>query len=50
MKNLAPFIIIAISLGMYFLYVSPTMADIRLLSAKKSEYTNVLLKSKELGQ
>ena len=50
MKNLTPFIIIAISLGMYFLYVSPTMADIRLLSAKKSEYTNVLLKSKELAQ
>ena len=33
---------------MYFMYIKPTLAEISTLSEKKTEYLNVLLKSKEL--
>ncbi len=49
MKFSTSLIVIAISLGLYFMYIGPSMADISALSAKKTEYDNVLQKSKELA-
>ena len=34
---------------MYYMYISPTIDDIKILSAKKAEYVNVLQKSRELN-
>ncbi len=48
MKLLTPLILIAISVAMYFMYISPTAKDVQALSAKKAEYTNVLEQSKKL--
>ena len=49
MKSFIPFIIIAISIAAYYLYLSPMYADIGVLQAKKAEYTGALAKAKELG-
>ncbi len=48
MKALTPFIVIAICIGMYFIYISPTVADIQSLSAEKANYDTVLQESKDL--
>ena len=48
MKFSLPFIIIAISLGMYFFYINPTVAEIKTLSSKKVEYNNALVGAGEL--
>lgn len=48
MKSLMPFLIIAISVGGFYLYVSPTYGEINALRAKKAEYTDALSKAKEL--
>lgn len=48
MKTFLPFIIIGICIGMYFMYISPTWAEIGTLTARKAQYTNVLDKVKEL--
>lgn len=45
-----PFIIIGLCVGMYFMYISPTIADIQIKREKKSEYTNVLEKVRELKE
>ncbi len=50
MKSFLPFIIIAICIGAYYLYISPAYAEISTLSAKKSEFTDALNKSKEVKQ
>jgi Tfp pilus assembly protein PilO len=48
MKLFLPFIIITICIGMYFLYISPTLAEISALRIQAADYANVLEKSKEL--
>ena len=48
MKFALPFIIIAISVGLYFVYISPTIADIQALSEKKVEYNSALIGAGEL--
>src|SRR3989344_6737957 len=48
MKLFSPFILILISVALYFLYISPSIAEVESLSAKKAEYANVLAQSKEL--
>lgn len=48
MKLALPFIIIAISIGVYFVYISPTVEEVRVLSAKKVEYSNALVGAEEL--
>ena len=48
MKSFLPFIIIAVCVAMYFMYISPTWAKDQTLMAQKAEYTNVLDKIKEL--
>ncbi len=50
MKSFTPFIVIAICIGMYYLYIGPTYADIGLLSAKKAEYTDALANAKQLTE
>ena len=48
MKAIIPFIIIAICVGVYFMYISPIMDDINVKNQKKAEYVNVLNQAKEL--
>lgn len=48
MKLLIPIGIIGVCIGMYLLYIRPTAVEVKSLSATKSEYANVLVKSKEL--
>jgi Tfp pilus assembly protein PilO len=48
MKLITPFIVIAICIGMYFFYISPTAMEVKALSLKKAEYNTVLEKSREL--
>jgi Tfp pilus assembly protein PilO len=48
MKSFVPFIIIAICVGMYFMYISPLITDIEGLRAKKAEYVGVLEKAKDV--
>lgn len=48
MKTLTPVLVITISIGMYFMYISPTVDEVRALLAKKQEYDNVLQKAQEL--
>ena len=49
MKFTTPFIVIAVSIGMYLVYISPTMTNVKLLNLKKSSQNNLLLKTKELA-
>lgn len=48
MKLLTPLLIISVSVGMYFMYISSTIDEVRGLLAKKAEYENVLDKAQEL--
>ena len=48
MKALLPFLIIAICVGMYFMYISPAWADVSVLVDQKNQYTNVLSKTQDL--
>ena len=48
MKSITPFIIIAICVGMYFVYISPSGAEVKSLSREKAGYDNILSKTKEL--
>jgi Tfp pilus assembly protein PilO len=48
MKLILPIIIIALCVGMYFLYISPTALEIKSLAVKKAEYDNVLEKAREI--
>jgi Tfp pilus assembly protein PilO len=48
MNSLRPLIVIAVCIGMYYFYISPTLGEVRALSLKKSEFNNVLEKTKEL--
>jgi Tfp pilus assembly protein PilO len=48
MKAITAIIIVAVSIGMYFMYISPSIADIRMLTEKNTEYISTLSKSKEL--
>lgn len=48
MKAFTPFIIMGLSVGMYFMYISPIISDIQLERVKKDEYTSILDKVKEL--
>jgi Tfp pilus assembly protein PilO len=48
MKSFMPFIIIAICVGMYFVYISPSGAEVKALSREKAGYDNILNKTKEL--
>ncbi|MFZ2522387.1 MAG: GspMb/PilO family protein [Minisyncoccia bacterium] len=50
MKSFIPFFIVAICVGMYFVYISPTIADINIKKERNSEYENVLNQVKELKQ
>ncbi|OHB09985.1 MAG: hypothetical protein A3H52_01070 [Candidatus Zambryskibacteria bacterium RIFCSPLOWO2_02_FULL_39_26] len=50
MKSSLPFIIIAICIGLYFLYISPTITDVQALRDQKAEYTNVLEKVQEIKE
>jgi Tfp pilus assembly protein PilO len=47
-KVFLPFIIIGLSVGMYFMYISPTWTEIDVLKAKKAEYVTALEQSKEI--
>jgi Tfp pilus assembly protein PilO len=49
MKLLIPLIIIGLCMGMYFMYISPTANEVKILSRQKASYDEVLLKSKEVG-
>src|SRR5258708_4312003 len=48
MKLTLPITLIVISLGMYFLYISPTVAEIKALNLKKAEYNTALVSASEL--
>ena len=48
MKSYISILIIALSIGMYFLYIKPMSIEIRGLNAKKDEYQNVLDRVKEI--
>ena len=50
MKAITPFIIIAICVGAYFLYISPALGEVDILKAKRMEYTNILEKANELKE
>ena len=50
MKILTPLAVIAVSIGMYFLYISPSALEVGALMKQKAEYDNVLEKAKELTQ
>ncbi len=49
MKFATPFIIIAISIAVYFVYISPTIDSVKLFRLQKSEQSNVLLKTREVA-
>jgi len=48
MKGLTPLLIVVICIGMYFLYLSPWIKEIKSLALKKEEYNTVLAKTQEL--
>lgn len=48
MKTFIPFFVIAICVGMYFLYINPMWTEIGLKRAEKAQYTNILEKVREL--
>lgn len=49
MKYILPLIIIGICVGMYFVYISPTVSLVKTLSLKKANYDQVLLQSKQVA-
>lgn len=50
MKFFIPFIVIGICIGMYFVYINPTITEVQTLSTNKTEYNNILEKIKELSE
>jgi Tfp pilus assembly protein PilO len=50
MKSTIPFVIMAVCIGMYFVYIKPTIADIGEKRLKKAEYDNVLGRVQEIKQ
>lgn len=50
MKSILSIAVIAICVGMYFMYIKPMTVDIKLLTAKKDEYTQVLNRVKEIKE
>ncbi len=50
MKSAIPFIVMGLCAGMYFMYISPTIADIQIKRERKAEYDTVLDKVKELKE
>jgi Tfp pilus assembly protein PilO len=49
MKLFTPIFIIAVCLGAYLFYISPTYSNIQILSTQKDNYTQVLSKAKEVA-
>ncbi len=49
MKSILQIIILIVCVATYFMYISPTVAVVKALSAESSSYTNVLKKSQEIG-
>lgn len=50
MKSFIPFIVIGICIGMYFMYISPSYAEMKGLMVKKADYTDALSKADELKE
>lgn len=50
MKLITPLAVIAVCIGMYFLYITPAAIEMNALSRKKVEYFDVLEKAKELTE
>mgnify|MGYP003393638102 CR=1 FL=1 len=48
MKSFTPLIIVALCIGMYFMYMAPAWDEIAVKREKKAEYQNVLDRVKEL--
>jgi Tfp pilus assembly protein PilO len=48
MKSALSLVVVGICIGMYFVYISPAVSEVKSLSLKKASYDNVLLKSKEV--
>ena len=48
MKSFTPFIIIAVSIVMYYVLISPLYSDVSALQTKKAQYADVLVKSEQL--
>ncbi len=48
MKFFAPLIIIIVSIGMYFFYITPKAAEVKALYQQKVRYSNVLDKVRQL--
>jgi Tfp pilus assembly protein PilO len=49
MRSSISLIVIALCIGMYFLYMKPAISEVKTLIAQKAQYTNVLDKSQELS-
>lgn len=49
MKSLMPIIVILISVGLYFLHISPRYAEVQTLKLQQAEYVDALSRVKELG-
>ncbi len=50
MKSITSILVIAVSIGAYFVYMKPLIVEIKIKSAQKSEYDNVLNKVKEIKE
>lgn len=49
MKFITPAIILALSIGMYLTYLSPSMNEVQVLNIKKSRQVNILSTAKQLA-
>ncbi|HEY4509207.1 MAG TPA: type 4a pilus biogenesis protein PilO [Candidatus Paceibacterota bacterium] len=49
MKSIISAIILVVSIIIYFAYTSPAINDVQVLSSKKSEQSDILLKTRELA-
>lgn len=50
LKSLLPFLVIGLSIGLYFVYIGPTWTEISTLQAKKAQYATVLERSKDIKE
>ncbi|TSC70387.1 MAG: hypothetical protein CEO12_411 [Parcubacteria group bacterium Gr01-1014_46] len=50
MKPILSIAVIAVCIGVYFVYIRPMTVDIKLLNIKKAEYKNVLNRVKEINE
>jgi Tfp pilus assembly protein PilO len=50
MKSFIPFILIAICIATYYMYISPLYSQVQALSSKKAEYVSALQKAREVNQ